>query len=62
MTLPKIDMKNSDIKETIWNKKPKNFTIPLLVLDKTICNKTNTLTHTANKLIQQRQMKNKQFG
>ena len=39
-----------------------NFTLPLLVLDKTICNKTNTLTHTANKLIQLNQMKNKQFG
>ena len=39
-----------------------NFTLPLLVLDKTISNKTNTLTHAANKLIQLNQMKNKQFG
>ena len=38
------------------------LTIPLLVVVKTICKRTSTLTHTAETLIQLIQMKNKQIG
>ena len=39
-----------------------NFTLPSVSTVKPFCNKRNTLTHTANILLQAKQMKNKHSG